>query len=192
MLTPPFAGHTMQVVVTAAGPAGQVGELVELAHAHGWTVQIIATPAAVQFLDTATLQTLTGQPVRSSYCTPQPTRARSLPDTSAVIVAPATFNTINKAAAGISDNYALGVLAEAIGRRLPVIIVPFLNTALAARQPFTRAITHLRAEGVRILLGENDGWTPHPPGTGNQRIPTFPWATALHHAEDAAADGGVG
>jgi Flavoprotein len=34
----------------------------------------------------------------------------------AIIVAPATFNTINKWAVGISDTLALGLLTEAIGR----------------------------------------------------------------------------
>ena len=37
-----------------------------------------------------------------------------------MIVAPATYNTINKCAQGISDTYALGVLAEAVSLPSPV------------------------------------------------------------------------
>jgi hypothetical protein len=88
-------------------------------------------------------------------------------------VAPATFNTICKLANGISDNYALGTVAESIGRGLPVVILPFVNTALAARQPFQHAVAALRAEGVRVLFGPGE-WEPHPPGTGGERIAGFP------------------
>jgi phosphopantothenoylcysteine synthetase/decarboxylase len=38
-----------------------------------------------------------------------------LPRADAVAIAPATFNTINKWVAGISDTFALGLLNEAIG-----------------------------------------------------------------------------
>jgi flavoprotein len=51
-------------------------------------------------------------------------------------VAPVTDNTVNKLALGIADTYALTVLVEAIGRGVSVVIVPFVNTALA----FPRAL----------------------------------------------------
>lgn len=74
-----------------------------------------------------------------------------------------------------------GVLAEAIGRGVPVVILPFVNRALADRAPIRRAAQSLRDQGVRVLLGPGE-WTPHPPGTGDKRIATFPWAAALHAA----------
>lgn len=40
-----------------------------------------------------------------------------LPLATAIAVVPATFNTINKWVAGISDTFALGILNEAIGLR---------------------------------------------------------------------------
>jgi phosphopantothenoylcysteine synthetase/decarboxylase len=140
-------------------------------------VQVIATPAALGFIDPQTIETQTGLPVRSVYRQPDQPR-RSAPPPDAVIVAPATFNTINKLAAGISDNYALGVLAESIGRAVPTVILPFINTALAARAPLTSATDALRREGVHVLLGDG-GFEPHPPGTGGTRTATFPWAKAL-------------
>lgn len=73
------------------------------------------------------------------------TGPRTLPTTDTVIVAPATYNTINKLALGISDNYALGSLAEAIGRRTPIVVVPFVNAALAARRPTSRPFSHFAA-----------------------------------------------
>lgn len=178
------ARRILSIVVCGAGPASRVGQLVELAQGRGWTVGIIATPAAVPFLDVAFLEQLTGNPVRSEYRAPGEARTRSLPDADAFLIAPATYNTICKLALGVSDTYALGVLAEAIGRGVPVVILPFVNQALAARKPFVAAVESLRDEGVRVLLGAG-GWTPHPPGTGGERLESFPWAAALDAVEAA-------
>lgn len=182
-----FAGRTLSVVVCGAGPATHVGQLITLAQDHGWTVAVTATPAGLGFLDLDDIEARTRRPVRSQYRPSAPAQQRALPDAEAIIVAPATYNTINKLALGISDTYALGTLAEAIGRGTPVTVVPFVNTALATRTPFQRAMAALRHEGVHILLGPDDRWEPHPPGTGNQRIPLFPWSAALHAAEAAVA-----
>jgi phosphopantothenoylcysteine synthetase/decarboxylase len=172
--------HMLYVVVCGAGPAPHVGHLVNLAHQHHWQVQIIATPAGLTFLDTAALEQQTRNPIRSQYRTPGD-RQRSLP-ADAVICAPATYNTINKWALGVSDTYALGVLAECTGLGIPTVVLPFVNTALATRQPFQHAVTALRHEGVHVLLGPGQ-FQPHPPGTGDTHTPTFPWALALAEAE---------
>ena len=166
------------VVVCSAGPAGAVGELVRLAQDRGWRVGIVATPPAVSFLDVSALEALTGNPVRSQYRAPGEPRSGSLPAASAIVVAPGTYNTICKLALGVSDTYALGTLAEGIGRGLPVAVLPFVNSALASRKPFRAAVASLRDEGVRVLLGPGE-WEPHPPGTGDERIASFPWGAVL-------------
>lgn len=178
--------RVLYVVVCGAGPAGEVATLVDAAQEEGWVVQLIATPAGVEFLDVADLEARTGRPVRWAYRDPGQPR-QSAPPADAVIVAPATYNTLGKLAAGIADNYALGVLAECIGLRLPVIIVPFINQALANRAPLRAAVAALRAEGVRVLLGP-DGVEPHPPGAGSSHIAAFPWARALAEANTAVND----
>ncbi len=117
----------------------------------------------------------TGSPVKSEYSKPGAPRS-PIPD--AIVVAPATFNTINKWAQGISDTYALGVLAEITGLDTPIVVLPFVNSALASRAPFRRSVECLRGEGVRILLGPG-GFEPHPPRTGGSRTSTYPWHLAL-------------
>ncbi|WP_412544331.1 flavoprotein [Longispora sp. K20-0274] len=159
------------IVVCAAGPAADVGTLVALARADGWDCRVVCTPTAVSFVDISALERLTGHPVRSSY-RPAGTPRDPQPPVDAVVVAPATFNTVNKLAAGLADNYALGVLAECVGD-VPVVIVPFVNAALARRAPFRRAVGELRAEGARVLLAE----PPHPRGGG--AAVAFPWGAAL-------------
>jgi phosphopantothenoylcysteine synthetase/decarboxylase len=171
------AGETraLYVIVCGAGPAGEVGRLVELAQDRGWTVQIIATPSALAFIDVPKLEAQTGRPVRSEYRSPGEPKS---PRADAIIVAPATYNTINKWANGISDTYALGILAEAPGLGIPVVVLPFVNSALAGRVPFKDSVDALRSEGARILLGPGE-FEPHPPGSGGERISDFPWELAL-------------
>ena len=88
---------------------------------------------------------------------------------------------------GISDTYALGVVGEAIGLGVPVVILPFVNSALASRAPFRRSVDSLRAERVEILIGPGQ-WEPHPPHTGGDHFEAFPWAAALDRAMSSAAN----
>jgi phosphopantothenoylcysteine synthetase/decarboxylase len=167
--------RVLAIVVCGAGPASEVGQLIKLAQEQGWSVQVIATPAALDFLDVPALETQTGNPVRSQYRSPGEPRSRPA---DAIIVAPATYNTINKWARGISDTYALGVLAETTALDVPIVVLPFVNSALAARAPFRRSVEDLRGEGIRILLGPG-GVEPHEPRTGGDLIPNYPWRLAL-------------
>jgi phosphopantothenoylcysteine synthetase/decarboxylase len=179
-MTKPAEGPVLYVIVSGAGPAGEVGRLVELAHDRGWTVQIIATPSALAFIDVPKLEAQTGRPVRSEYRGPGEPRS---PRADAIIVAPATYNTINKWAKGISDTYALGILAEAPSYGIPVVALPFVNSALAGRAAFKESVNALRGEGVRILLGPGE-FEPHPPGSGGDRISVFPWQLAMASVPD--------
>ncbi|MBD2898407.1 Coenzyme A biosynthesis bifunctional protein CoaBC [Actinomadura sp. RB99] len=175
--------RVLYIIVCAAGPASDVGKLVTLAHQRGWDVQIIATPSALDFIDAEALEKQTGHPVRSHYRKPGEPRS---PKADAIIVAPATYNTINKWAAGISDTYALGILAEAPTLGIPVVVLPFVNTALAGRLPFRHSVESLHREGVHILLGSGQ-FTPHSPGEGESRLDCFPWENALKQADDYRA-----
>ena len=176
--------RVLSVIVCGAGPASEAGRLVKLAQQRGWKIQVIATPAALDFLDVAGLEALTGSPVRSAYRSPGEPRSLKA---DAVIVAPATYNTINKYAQGISDTYALGILAEGVSLPIPVVVLPFVNSALASRRPFRNSVGQLRDEGVRVLLGAGE-FEPRAPGTGGQHIDAFPWRLALDEAERLARD----
>ncbi len=162
----------LYLIVCAAPPARDALVLVKLAQGAGWDVCVIATPSARSFIDIPALETGTGHPVRSDY--KQPDDPDVLPPPDAIAVAPATFNTINKWAAGISDTLALGLLTEAIGKRLLVVAIPFVNTAQAEHPAFQRSIDQLRKEGMRVLYGA-DVLELHEPGTGNHRVASFPW-----------------
>ncbi len=171
----------LSVVVCGAPPTSDVFSLVRLAQRRLWTARVIPTPDALSFVDADVLEALTGNRVEVGYRSPSDARP---PRPDALIVAPATFNTINKSALGITDVHALGVIAEAIGRRIPVVMVPWVNAPLAAREPFRRSIGQLRDEGVYILLkGEHPA---EPFGIENSEATDFPWEHALDIVERSA------
>ena len=173
----------LYVIACGAGPAGQVTRLISEARARGWDPYLIATPAALEFLDVPELEAQTGHSIRSEYRKPgNATSSRSLPKADAIIVAPATYNTVNKWANGISDNFALGILAEAVGLHIPVVVLPFVNSALTAHPAFQRSVALLRDAGIDVIHGPGR-LEPHPPGTGSSRFETFPWHEALDDAE---------
>ena len=167
----------LYVIACAAPPARYVSALITRAQQDGWDTCLLTTPFGARFLDDIpALERQTGHPVRSDY--KQPAEPDVLPDPAAIIVAPATVNTINKWGAGICDTLALGILVEAIGKRLPVVALPSTNDAHAAHPMFEENISKLRSWGVIVLYGP-DVYQFHAPGTGGAFISTFPWHMAL-------------
>ena len=168
--------HVLYIIACAAPPAREINRLIGPAQDAGWDVCVLATPSATRFIDPAALERQTGHPVRSDY--KEPGTEDVLPPPDAIIVAPATVNTINKWAYGICDTLALGILVEAIGKKLPVVALPFTNYAHAAHPAFEENISKLRSWGVQVLYGK-DIYPLHKPGTGSQHLDIFPWNLAL-------------
>jgi phosphopantothenoylcysteine synthetase/decarboxylase len=181
-MTTPDGTRVLYVIACGAGAAPEIGRLIAMARERDWDVYLIATPAAVGFLDVGVLEAQTEHPIRSDYQRKDDDADRSLPHADAIIVAPATYNTINKWAHGISDNYALGILAEALGLGIAVVVLPFVNAALAAHPAFRRSVSELREAGVTIVHGPGE-LEPHRPGTGGRQRDSFPWHLALDRAD---------
>lgn len=99
-----------------------------------------------------------------------------LPQAHAVLLAPATLNSINALALGLTPSWVVGFAVEAIGKRIPLAVMPCVNQALASHPQFERSVTTLREAGVRVLLGA-DGFSPNEPGQGDASA--YPWAAAL-------------
>jgi Flavoprotein len=116
----------------------------------GWDVCVIATPDGAKFLDAGQLAEQTGHPVRVYY--KQPHEPDLLPPPDAFVIAPATFNTINKLAAGISDTLALGLVNEAVGLGLPIIAAAWPNARLVRHPVFQRSVDTLRSWGVTVII----------------------------------------
>lgn len=145
-------GSVLYLVVCAAPPAQRIDELVGLLEQAGWNICVIPTPRAASWIDHRTHAQQTGNPVRHDY--KQPGDPDTLPLADAVGVVPATFNTINKWSAGISDTFALGILNEAVGLKLPIVVAPYVKSSLAAHPEFDRNLKKLDSWGVSALPNE--------------------------------------
>lgn len=172
----------LYIVGCAAPPVLKITDAVKRAQGRGWNTCVILTPTAALWLDERIeeITDVTGHPVRQRYKLPGGPDVLPPPD--GILVAPASFNTINKWAAGASDNLALGLITEGIGKGLPLVALPHLNSAQAAHSAFPRSVEQLRADGVRMLLGESDGNVPHMIGAPGPR-PPFPWQLGLDALE---------
>ncbi|WP_155128358.1 flavoprotein [[Actinomadura] parvosata] len=174
----------LYVIGCGARPCGQLPEFVTWAQGLGWEACVILTPKGVEFADVPKLEELTGYPVRSEY--KRPTEPDVLPwPADAFVVAPATFNTINKWAAGISDTLALGLLNEGLGLEVPMIAVPNPNVILARHPAFQRSVQDLRSWGVRVMFDPERYPLPKSvPGASPTSL--FPWPALRDEFANAA------
>ncbi|WP_344385967.1 flavoprotein [Streptomyces thermolineatus] len=166
----------------AAPPVFDIARAVEAAQDDGWDVCVGLTPTAASWLGEGIegLAALTGHPVRSEY--KRPGEPDVWPRADAVLVAPATFNTINAWALGLTDKFVVGVVAEGIGKGIPLVTMPCVNAAYVRHPQFERSVETLRAAGVQVLYGES-GFVPNEPGRG--RPEAYPWSVALGAARAA-------
>jgi phosphopantothenoylcysteine decarboxylase len=169
------------LIVCGAPLAARTADLVAGLQASGWTVSVVGTPASADWIDLDAVAELLGEPVRLDFRSGREPKRAFHPH--AVLVCPATFNTINKAAAGVSDTYALGVLCEALGSSCRTYIVPMVNDKLWGHPAWPNSLATLAKAGatlVDVRTGEL-GTSAVPSGTGNDVVSRFDpaWITSL-------------
>src|SRR5467141_4777569 len=121
------------------------------------TVIAIPTPNALRVVALRDLADVEGVQVVQSYFD---LAIRPRPPRGVVLFAPCSFNSLNKLVHGIADNLALSVVAEAIGRRTPVIVGPSLNMPLLAHPEAQASLEMLPRWGVTIVAPVDDGEGP--------------------------------
>jgi hypothetical protein len=173
------APTTLYFVVTGAPLTAFAHRGVAEAQALGWRVAAVATEAASDWLERRELARL-NVPLITEHR--EPGTDKRLPRPDAVILAPGTFNTINKLAAGIADSYALSVLCEALGAGRPLVAVPFVNGALAGHPAWAASLATLAGAGVHLIdphTGEHGISGPLESGTGEAVAAAFQWGWIL-------------
>jgi phosphopantothenoylcysteine synthetase/decarboxylase len=121
------------------------------------TVIAIPTPNASRVVAPRDLADVEGVQVVESYFD---LAIRPRPPRGVVLFAPCSFNSLNKLAHGIADNLALSVVAEAIGRKTPVIVGPSLNAPLLNHPETQASLGKLSGWGVTIVPPVDDGDGP--------------------------------
>ncbi|MET9795055.1 flavoprotein [Nocardiopsis alba] len=142
--------RTLYLVLSgASSPEGMI-DLVQALHGHDWRVTVLSTPTGIDFHDQERLAELTGEPVRVSFR--KPGHGRSLPPADVVLACPLTFNSTNKFAQGLADNFAIALLCEMVGYGVPTVVVPHCKPQLASHPAFVRSLETLRGiESVTVL-----------------------------------------
>jgi phosphopantothenoylcysteine synthetase/decarboxylase len=121
------------------------------------TVIALPTPNAARVVAAHDLANVAGAQVVESYFD---LAIRPRPPFGVVLFAPCSFNSLNKLAHGVADNLALSVVAEAIGRKTPVIVAPSLNAPLLAHPQAQASLKTLPGWGVKIVPPVDDGTGP--------------------------------
>jgi phosphopantothenoylcysteine decarboxylase/phosphopantothenate--cysteine ligase len=147
-----------RVLLAASGgiAAYKIPELVRQLKGAGHEVRCVLTPAAQQFVSPLTLQTLSQNAVRTELFDPgeegQIDHIALADWGEAVVVAPATANTLARMAAGIADDLVTTVL---LATRAPVLVAPAMNVNMWKHAATRANVALLRDRGVRFVGPES-------------------------------------
>jgi phosphopantothenoylcysteine synthetase/decarboxylase len=172
-----LADGVLYLVLSGAPAPEGIPALITMCQAAGWDVAAFSTPSGLRFTDQTEVEQLTGRPVRSEYR--MPGTGSPTPAADAVLACPLTFASTNKFAAGIADNFAIGLLCEMVGYGVPVVVVPHCKPQLASHTAFPASVETLRGMGVQVLF---DPAAPY-----EKRLP--PWSEVIAALPVPAAAG---
>lgn len=118
----------------------------------GAEVKVILTPSGASFITPLTLSTLSKNPVLSAFSKPETGEWINHVDLGlwgdALLIAPATANTIAKMATGICDNL---LLATYLSARCPVFIAPAMDLDMLAHPATKENLNKVRSFGNHII-----------------------------------------
>lgn len=138
----------------AAYKSAHLTRLLVKAGAH---VQVVMTPDATQFITPLTLATLSGNPVLVDYFDAKSgewnNHVQLALDADAILIAPASANTLAKFANGLCDNLLCAVYLSA---KSPVFLAPAMDLDMWAHGSTRSNISRLQSFGNHII----------PPGNG--------------------------
>ncbi|MEQ8359674.1 MAG: bifunctional phosphopantothenoylcysteine decarboxylase/phosphopantothenate--cysteine ligase CoaBC [Cytophagales bacterium] len=138
--------------VTGSIAAYKVAILIRLLKKQGAIIKVIMTESAKDFITPLTLSTLSENPVLSKYSNPETGEWHNHVEMALwadiMLIAPASANTIAKAANGICDNLLLAVYLSA---RCPVYFAPAMDLDMLAHQSTQNNLQKLKNFGNTII-----------------------------------------
>ena len=169
-------GRRILLAVSGGIAAYKIPLLVRLLRQSGADVRVAMTPAAEEFVTPLTLAALSGSPVERHLVDQIPGRTawnnhvHMAEWAEALVVAPATSNTIAKAAHGLCDNLVLSLVLSA---KCPVFWAPAMDLDMYA-YPATRAnLDLLRAMGHTVWPSPEGELASGLSGAGRMSEPEF-------------------
>ena len=144
--------RTIHLCVTGGIAAYKAVELARLLIKAGAQVQVAMSENAQNFVGPLTFQAITHRPVLTRTMDPSEEleigHIAFAQDADALIVAPATANSIGKAALGLGDDLISTILLAA---NVPVVVAPAMNTAMYENPAVQRNLDTLRERGWNIV-----------------------------------------
>jgi phosphopantothenoylcysteine decarboxylase/phosphopantothenate--cysteine ligase len=147
-----MSGSNILFIVTGSIAGYKACDAVSRLVRRGHKVRAVMTASARRFIGPATLEGLTGEPVRSELFAPGAALEHVALDrwADAVVVCPATAHTLNRFAAGLADDL-VGALFLAHDREKPFLVAPAMNPAMAGHPATLSSVELLRQWGVRFV-----------------------------------------
>jgi phosphopantothenoylcysteine decarboxylase/phosphopantothenate--cysteine ligase len=140
------------LAVSGGIAAYKSAELVRLLRKQGATVRVVMTRSAMQFVGPLTFQALSGNPVHSELLDEDQEHAMGHINLArwadALIIAPATANTIAKCSHGLADDLLSTLYLAAT---CPVYVAPAMNQAMWHKTVTQENIQKLKSHGVTII-----------------------------------------
>ncbi|MCH9815010.1 MAG: bifunctional phosphopantothenoylcysteine decarboxylase/phosphopantothenate--cysteine ligase CoaBC [Actinomycetia bacterium] len=169
-LSAPDVPADQQIVVGVAGgiSAYKVCGLVRLFKESGYSVQVIPTESALEFVGAPTWAALSGNPVSSSVweSVADVPHVRLGQEADLLVVAPATANLLAKAATGLADDLLTNTLLTA---RCPIIFAPAMHTEMWEHPATQHNVATLQSRGHLVLPPDSGRLTGSDTGPG--RLP---------------------
>jgi len=145
------------LAVSGGIAAYKSAELVRLLRKRGAKVRVVMTRSAMQFVSPLTFQALSGNPVHSELLDADQEHAMGHINLArwadALIIAPATANTLAKCSHGLADDLLSTLYLAA---SCPVYVAPAMNQAMWHKTVTQENIQKLKSHGV-IVIGPEQG-----------------------------------
>ena len=163
--------------VSAGIAAYKACELLRLLTESGHRVRVVPTPAALNFVGSATWAALSGQPVETSpwESVHEVPHVRLGQEADLVMVVPATADLLARAVAGMSDDLLTAVLLTA---RCPVVFAPAMHTEMWEHAATRANVAALRERGCIVLDPASGRLTGADTGPGRLPEPAELFAVA--------------
>lgn len=139
--------ESLFLFVTGAGSCRAAPQLIETIVARGFEVFSVLTPNVALVTDPVALMDVPGNRWISDYGQPPLDRFPF----GTMLVAPCTFNTLNKLAVGIADNLVTAMLGDALGAGCRIVIAPGMNRGQWANPVVGETVERLRGWGCEII-----------------------------------------
>jgi len=152
-----LSGKHILLGVTGGIAACKSADLVRHLRQAGAEVRVVMTRAAAQFVTPLTFQTLSGYPVLTELLDSETESALGHIDLArwadAILVAPATANTIARLSHGLADDL---LAAVCLASSVPLALAPAMNQQMWCNPATQSNIIRLKGRGVH-LFGPADG-----------------------------------